>query len=120
MQGAAPTRLVEDGDEIDLGDRRIAVLHVPGMSPGSLGLWDQGTGSLFTGDTMYDDPEDRGLDPSDRSAFADSLNRLRGLPVSHVYGGHFGRIDRARMLEIIDGYFTRRREPDTLQACVDA
>ena len=120
MRGAAPTLLVEDGDEIDLGDRRVSVLHVPGMSPGSLCLWDKGTGCLFTGDTMYDDPEDRGLNPSDRPAFADSLNRLRGLPVSHVHGGHFGRMDRARMLEIIDGCFARRRDADTLHAGVDA
>ncbi len=107
MRGAAPTRLLEEGDVVDLGDRRIEVLHTPGRTPGSLCLWERETGSLFTSDTLYDDPMDRGLNPSDPTAFAESLNRLRELPVSQIFGGHFGRLSRARMLEIIDGYFSR-------------
>ncbi len=39
---------------MDLGDRRFAVLHLPGHSPGGLGLWEAETGVLFTGDTLYD------------------------------------------------------------------
>lgn len=105
MRGAAPTQLLEDGDVIDLGERRIEVLHTPGMTPGSLCLWERETGSLFTGDTLYDDPQDRGLDPSDPASFAESLERLRGLQVSQAYGGHFEPMSRARMHEIIDGYF---------------
>ena len=30
MTGADATRLLEDGDVIDLGDRKIEVLHTPG------------------------------------------------------------------------------------------
>ncbi len=107
VRGAAPTRLLEEGDVVDLGDRRIEVLHTPGMTSGSLCLWERETGSLFTGDTLYDDSMDRGLNPSDPTAYAESLNRLRELPVSRIYGGHFGRMSRARMLAIIDGYFSR-------------
>jgi glyoxylase-like metal-dependent hydrolase (beta-lactamase superfamily II) len=107
MRGAAPTRLLEEGDVIDLGNRRIEVLHTPGMTPGSLCLWERETGSLFTSDTMYDDPMDSGLDPTDAARFAESLKRLREVPASQVYGGHFGRMSRARMLEVIDGYFAR-------------
>ena len=107
MRGAAPTQLLEEGDVIDLGDQRIEVLHTPGMTPGSLCLWERETGSLFTSDTMYDDPRDRGLNPPDPAAFAQSLERLRELPVSRVYGGHFGPLSLTRMHEIIDGHFAR-------------
>jgi glyoxylase-like metal-dependent hydrolase (beta-lactamase superfamily II) len=37
---AAPaTRLVQEGDRIDLGDRVFEVMHLPGHSPGSIALW---------------------------------------------------------------------------------
>ena len=53
-EGVEPTRLIGEGEVIDLGDRRFAVLHLPGYSPGGLGLWEAETGVLFTGDTLYD------------------------------------------------------------------
>src|SRR5450631_2040440 len=56
MAGAVPTILFDDGDVIDLGDRRIEIIHVPGMTPGSIALWEKATGSLFTSDTLFDDP----------------------------------------------------------------
>jgi len=43
-----------DGDVLDLGDRALRVLHVPGHSPGSLALYDEEGGLLFTADTVYD------------------------------------------------------------------
>ena len=107
MQGAAPTRLLEEGETIDLGGRRIEVLHTPGMTAGSLCLLERETGSLFTSDTMYDDPLDRGLEPLDPGPFAESLKRLRELPVSRVYGGHFEPMTGARMHEIIDTYLAQ-------------
>ena len=48
--------LLEDGDVIDLGDRTLEVLHLPGHSPGSIGLWEAATGALFSGDAVYDGP----------------------------------------------------------------
>ena len=48
------TSLVEGGDLIDLGDRRLLVVHLPGHTPGSIGLLDEVDGSLFSGDAIYD------------------------------------------------------------------
>jgi glyoxylase-like metal-dependent hydrolase (beta-lactamase superfamily II) len=109
MQGTVPTRTFDDGDVIDLGDRQLMVLHVPGISLDGMGLWEAATGSLFTGDTLFDDPvSTRGLLPRDRGAFATSLARLRSLPVQTVYGGHFGRFGPARMHAIIDDVLGRQ------------
>lgn len=51
--------LLCDGDVIDLGGRRLRVLHTPGHSPDSIMLLDHkdgnNEGSLFTGDTFYPD-----------------------------------------------------------------
>jgi glyoxylase-like metal-dependent hydrolase (beta-lactamase superfamily II) len=50
-----PTRILADGDEIDLGGRIIKVLHTPGHSPGHMCFWEEARGYLFTGDLVYKD-----------------------------------------------------------------
>lgn len=85
IRGCEPTAFVSDGEVIDLGDRLFSVLHVPGHTPGSIALWEQATGVLFTGDTLYAD--DR-LSFDDPGAAQRSLRRLRTLPVTTMHGGH--------------------------------
>jgi glyoxylase-like metal-dependent hydrolase (beta-lactamase superfamily II) len=46
-----PARLLEDGDAIGLGRIRFQVLHIPGHTPGCIGLLVDGT--LFSGDTLF-------------------------------------------------------------------
>jgi len=96
---AEPTRLLEDGDVVDLGDRAFEVLHVPGHTAGSLALWDAAGGLLFTGDTAaLDDP----LHAEDEAAFVASLTRLRALPVELACAGHsrpFGRDELAALID---------------------
>jgi len=103
MQGAPPTTCFDDGDIIDLGDRRLEVLHVPGVTPGSMVIWEAATGSLFTCDTLYDDPVlERDFAADDPVTFAESLKRLRELPVETVFAGHYQSFGRDRMLELIE------------------
>ena len=40
IKAAPATRVVEGGDVIDLGNRVFKVIHMPGHSPGSMGLWE--------------------------------------------------------------------------------
>jgi glyoxylase-like metal-dependent hydrolase (beta-lactamase superfamily II) len=101
LQTRPTTRLLAEGEVIDLGDRRLQVLHVPGRSLGSITLWEPATGLLFTGDTLLDDPLGRDFPPEDRAAYGRSLARLAALPVRRVLAGHYGSFDRARMLELI-------------------
>lgn len=80
-----PTRTLAEGDEIELGDRAFAALHVPGHTPGSLALWDERSGTLFTGDAAYvDDP----IGALDEAELERSLRRLGDLPVRIVHAGH--------------------------------
>ena len=48
-----PTRRLRDGDVIDLGGRKIQVLHTPGHAPGHMCFWEHERGSLYTGDLVY-------------------------------------------------------------------
>ena len=53
-QRTKPTKLIDEGDVLDLGNCAFEVLHLPGHSPGSIGLWEKNTGTLFSGDAIYD------------------------------------------------------------------
>lgn len=102
LQGAEPTRLLEDGEAVDLGGRQLEVLHLPGRSPGGLGLWEAESGSLFTSDMLYDGDHGPAWPPDDPPAYIASLERLRALPFSRVYPGHYGPLDRTQALAVID------------------
>lgn len=44
---------VNDGDKIDLGNRKLHIIHTPGHSSDSIMLLDKENRILFTGDTFY-------------------------------------------------------------------
>jgi len=46
-----PDVLLEDGDTVEAGDVRLAVIHTPGHSRGGICLYTEGT--LFSGDTLF-------------------------------------------------------------------
>ena len=105
---APPTRVLEHGDVIDLGDRAFEVLHVPGHSPGSIALWEASTGLLFSGDAVYDGPLLDEIEGADIATYVDTMRRLRMLPVEVVHGGHGASMDRRRYHEVIDAYLAKR------------
>jgi len=98
------TGYLDEGDVVDLGDRVFNVFHLPGHSPGSIGLYEKSTGTLFSGDAVYDGALFDTVYHSNRAIYRESLKRLRELPVSVVYGGHNEVFGRGRMIEIIDAY----------------
>ena len=106
---APATRILHDGDVVDLGDRHFEVFHLPGHSPGSIGLWEKASGVFFAGDTVYDGPLIDDAYHSDIAAYIRSMERLRDLPVRVVHGGHFPSFGRARFVELIDGYLNEKR-----------
>jgi len=109
VRPVTPTRVVVEGDVVTTGDRPFGVLHLPGHTPGEIGLWDAGSGTLFSGDCVYESGDL--LDELPESNIADyvrSMRRLRDLPVRTVHGGHDESFGRGRLLELIDEYVERR------------
>ena len=43
---------VHNGDRVDLGDRSLVIYDAPGHTPGSIVIFDEKTGNLFTGDSF--------------------------------------------------------------------
>ena len=108
IQSTTPTRSVDEGDLIDLGDRHFEILHLPGHSPGSIGLWEEASGTLFSGDAIYDGELLDQLEDSHIDDYIQTMKRLRELPVTIVHGGHEPSFGRQRMIEIIDTYLALR------------
>jgi glyoxylase-like metal-dependent hydrolase (beta-lactamase superfamily II) len=70
------TRALHDGDELDLGRRRLRVIHTPGHSPDSVCYVEERDGLLFAGDTVNSGPI-LVTDPlADLEDFARSTRRL--------------------------------------------
>lgn len=112
IRPAHVTRGLRDGDEIDLGDRTLEILHMPGHSPDSICLYDRIGRTLFTGDVLYDGELLDTLFESDIADYVTSLRRLRELDVDIAYPGHGPAFDGMRMRELIDVYLEQRDERD--------
>lgn len=106
LQGAPATEMIQDGGVVDLGDWQGEVLHLPGHSPGQIGLWHSESGTLFGADAIYDGPliyDGPGMDVVHYSA---TLRRIKALPVKRVLGGHDSVFGCDRCHQIVDSYLT--------------
>lgn len=83
-----PTRILQDGDVIDIGSRRIRVLHTPGHSPGHMCFWEEERACLFCGDLAYKDTLLAYFPSTDPDAYLESLERLATLPVQKLFPAH--------------------------------
>lgn len=102
------TEIVAEGDVVDIGNRHFEVLHLPGHSPGSIGLWEAATGTLFSGDAIYDGPLLDEIDGAHIPTYVRTMKRLRDLPVEIVHAGHDPSFGRARLIELCDAYLEKR------------
>lgn len=88
MFQGTPSRVLRDGDIIDLGGRRIEVLHTPGHSPGHMCFWERERGYLYTGDLVYLDTLLAYYPSTDPQAYLASLEKIALLPAKKVFPAH--------------------------------
>lgn len=74
-----PSRLVADGDTVDLGERRLEILAIPGHTPDAVALLDRANGLLWTGDSYYDAAIWLYVPETDLDAYEQSMARLAAL-----------------------------------------
>ncbi len=104
VKPAPATKLLADGDTVDLGDRSFTVIHTPGHSPGGIALFEEATGTLIAGDIVYDGELVTDTFHSDLGDYRRSLERLARLPVKIVHGGHFASFGRTRLRQIVAAF----------------
>ena len=91
IEPPAPTRLLDDGDRIELGDRALRVIHTPGHAPEHIVLVDDAAGILFAQDQAYYGPHLVYEAGTDIDAFARSTRLLADELVGQiriVYAAH--------------------------------
>ncbi len=102
------TRWPDQVVEYDLGRRALQLIGVPGHHDASIAVYDQRTGLLFTGDSVYPGR----IYVADFPAFVDSMNRLvefvRARKVTHVLGCHIEMAGEPGR----DYYFGCRYQPE--------
>ncbi len=102
------TRWPDQVVELDLGQRRLELTGIPGHHAASLAVYDERTGLLLTGDSVYPGR----IYVEDFPAFVDSMDRLVELAetreVTHVLGCHIEMTRQPRR----DHYFGCRYQPD--------
>ena len=80
------SKIVGEGDQIDIGGRVLEILHTPGHAPDSICLFDRENRILFTGDSFYLAPLYTHISGGSFEDYANTAARLSGLA---------GSIDRA-------------------------
>lgn len=108
LSPAPLTTILSENDVIDIGDACYRVLHLPGHSQGSIGLLEQKTGTLFSGDAIYEGVLVDDLPGCDIEAYKATMKRLLELDVNVIYGGHGLEFTGVRMQEIANTYLASK------------
>ena len=110
MHSSEPTQLLDEGDRIDIGGRYLDVMHIPGVTEGSIALYEEKTGLLFSGESLsdgdpfyYGEPDDESNDANNQAHRA-SMRRLLELDISTVYPGHYAPFEALRLRKILNQY----------------
>lgn len=101
------TRYVSDGELLDLGDRKLQVLQVPGHTPDSVALLDAENGLMFTGDSFYDATIWLYVPETNFSDYGHSIDRLARLEntVTYLLGAHnVARVDTGAITKVRQAY----------------
>jgi glyoxylase-like metal-dependent hydrolase (beta-lactamase superfamily II) len=101
----APQEFIRDGHEVDLGGRRLTVLHIPGHTPDAVAVLDRAHGLLFTGDSFYEGPIWLTAPETDLPAYGRSVERLAELApgLRKVFPAHNVAVaDPRRLVELRD------------------
>jgi len=99
------------GESIDLGNRKVEVLHTPGHTNDSITLFDRENRALFTGDTFYPSRlfafmnDDQGS--SNLLVYEQTMKELAKLvpELDYLYPGHKKPLVDSKILEDVAGAF---------------
>jgi glyoxylase-like metal-dependent hydrolase (beta-lactamase superfamily II) len=93
----APTRVLNDGDIVQVGDMALRAIHTPGHASNHVCYLLEGSGMLFSGDhVMQGSTVVIGPPDGDMKVYLQSLARLQREPVTRIAPGHGTVIDDAQ------------------------
>ncbi|MBR2384549.1 MAG: MBL fold metallo-hydrolase, partial [Clostridia bacterium] len=83
-----PSFTMRDGDIIELGNRRLQVLHTPGHSPGHCCFYEKERGYLYSGDLIYSGCLDAFYPSTNPIEFMNSVDKIRKLDIQKICPSH--------------------------------
>lgn len=69
--------VLHDGDSIDLGNRKVQVIHTPGHSPGHICFYESDRQVLYSGDLIYAGCLDAFYPTTDPVQFMESVKKVK-------------------------------------------
>ena len=84
----SPQQILHDGDCLDLGERKITVIHTPGHSPGHCCFYEPERKYLYSGDLIYSGCLDAFYPTTDPQLFWQSVKKIHHLDVERVLPAH--------------------------------
>lgn len=83
-------RILDEGEVVRLAGRDYEVIHIPGHSPGSIGLYDREQRVFFSGDALQaQGTSTQGIaGAQDREGYLQSLDKVDALEIEHLLAAH--------------------------------
>lgn len=83
-----PQRILHDSNWLDLGGRKVQVIHTPGHSPGHCCFYEPGRNYLYSGDLVYQGCLYAFYPTTDPVLFYKSIKLLQKYEIAKVLPGH--------------------------------
>ncbi len=100
-----PSRILNDGDTLELGERTLMVVHTPGHSPGHMCFWEPKQGYLFVGDLVYQGILYAHYPSTDPEQYWVSLEKVATLPVRRLFPAHHqSELPPERLCQVRDAF----------------
>lgn len=84
----SPQQLLHDSDCLDLGERKITVVHTPGHSPGHCCFYEPERKYLYSGDLIYSGCLDAFYPTTDPHLFWQSVKKIQHLNIERILPAH--------------------------------
>ncbi|MDE6586057.1 MAG: MBL fold metallo-hydrolase [Clostridia bacterium] len=106
---ANPQFLLHENEIINLGGRRILIIHTPGHSPGHCCFYELDKGYLFSGDLIYKGCLDIYYPTTDINDFENSINKIKQLSISRILPAHHSLNISVGIIDCISNAFKSLR-----------
>lgn len=110
-----PSMILHDGDRLDLGGRKIQVIHTPGHSPGHCCFYEPDRKYLYSGDLIYKGCLDAFYPTTNPQFFYQSVKRVQQYEIAKILPGHHDMDIAVSLIDEIAAGFARLAETGLLR-----
>lgn len=110
-----PQYILHDGDYLDLGNRKLMVIHTPGHSPGHCCFYELDREYLFSGDLIYKGCLDAFYPSTDPQLFFQSVRKIQNLSIERILPGHHQLSIPVDLIDRINNGFSKLSDEGKLK-----